>query len=138
MATEYFAPRRQDADLTVTTALPAAAGAVNSSSIDLQAASHPFIPDNVEFEIGSPSLTSTELPNTKTVIYKVAHSTDDTTFADILTDYYTVTGTGSTVAASNKRFMLPSDVNRYVRVTATTLAGSGDCSGSNFTLKLLT
>jgi hypothetical protein len=137
MATEHFAPRRQDADLTVTTALPAAAGDANSDSIDLNAVA-PFFPNNIEFEIGAPALTAVQLPNTKTCTYKVQHKTDDGSFTDLYPTYYTVTGTGSAIAASTKRFVLPSDVNRYIRVVATTSAGSGDCSGSNFTLKLLT
>ena len=140
MANE-FTYRRQDADLIETKTL-AAAGATpaNGGSIDLGATpAQDSRLAGCELEIGSPVLDATQLPNGETMIYKVEDSADDTTFNDVADLVLTVTGAGGVgAAATTERFRLPSTIRRYIRVVATTSAGTGNCSASSFTTKLLT
>ena len=135
MANE-FARNRQDADLNpAAKALPAAASTTaNTASIDLNAVT-PFVAP-IELNLNTPSLDSTALPNSETVTYELEHSTDDTTFTDVyILDGALQTGAGGAGdSGGDFRFTLPSDINRYIRVSATTSSSTGDCSGSNMTL----
>jgi len=137
MANE-FAPRKNDAAVSpAAKSLPAAAGTENTASIDLNAVA-PFLPGNVEFELTTPTLAVGALPNGETVTYELEDSADDTTFADVyILDEALQTGAGGAGATgATIRFNVPSNVGRYVRVSATTSGGSGDCSASSMTLKL--
>jgi hypothetical protein len=136
MANE-FARRRQDADVNAAAkALPAAAStAVNTASINLKSGA--FLSD-VEFEIQAPDLNTTELPDTRTLTYSVYESSDDSTFTLLYDSVLVQTGAGGAGAsAENQRFRVPAEVLQYIRVTATTGASTGDCSGSTVSLVAL-
>lgn len=140
MANE-FTHRRQDANLIETKALPAAGSTTaNGGSIDLETTpAQDARLAGCELEIGSPALGATPLPNGETVTYKVEDSADDTTFTTVADSVLVVTGAGGVgCAAATERFRLPATIRRYVRVAATTSAGTGSCAASNFTAKLLT
>jgi hypothetical protein len=85
-----------------------------------------------------PALAVGALPNGETVTYGLEESTDDSTFTDVYTLSEALqTGAGGAGAATaTVRFCLPSNISRYIRVSATTSGGSGDCSGSNMTLTI--
>ena len=137
MANE-FAPNKTDAALNpAAKSLPAVTGTENSASIDLNAVD-PFIPGKTEFQLVTPALTVVELPNGETVTYGLEDSEDDSSFADVYTLSEALqTGAGGAGAATGTvRFCPPSDVRRYIRVTATTSGGAGDCSGSNMTFTI--
>ena len=136
MANE-FARRRQDADVNpAAIALPAAAStAINTASIDIGAGD--FLPQ-LEFEIQAPVLNTTQLPDTRTVTYLVADSANDSSFATIYDSVLVQTGaSGAGAAAANARFSLPAETRRYIRVTATTGASTGDCSAVTVSLVAL-
>ena len=136
-----------DLELTKTKALPAAVGSVSTAGLyvspGVAAATGPdgeFLAD-VELEISAPILTTTELPDTETMIYKVEHDDDPVfgTVADLYgADVLTQTGAGAAgAAAATKRVKLPADVKRYVRVTATGSTSIGSCVAKSVTAKLL-
>jgi hypothetical protein len=138
MANE-FAPRKTDAALNpAAKTLPSAQSTtVYTASMDLNAVT-PFIPGNVEFQLVTPALNTTQLPDSRTVTYALQDSADDSSFATILTlNEATQTGASSAGAASGTvRFSPPSDVRRYIRVAITTGASTGDCSAASATFTI--
>lgn len=126
-----------DADLTVTRALTAADGSVTCTDFDLGTNSKGFAPENVELEIAIPSLTGSELASADTLITLVqgGAAASPTTSLGMTK---TLTGTGSTLAATTYRFRLPPDCPRYVNVKFTTAGTSGDMSAKSATVRILT
>ena len=129
--------RLADAQFEVTKALPNGAAAVNSDSMDLEVSSDGLHLANCELEITAPALDTADLPDTKTMTYKVEESDDDSSFNTVADSVLVQTGaSGAGAAAATVRVRLPSDVKRYVRVTATN-SGTGDASDKSLTAKLL-
>lgn len=123
----------RDASLTVTRALPTADGTVTSSDIDLGPG--PYQGENFELSIEVPELSSTLLPSADTLTITVqagASATPSTT----LNLVKVITGTGSTIAAQELRFRLPSNCGRYVNVKFVAAGGTGDQSGVSATIAL--
>ena len=134
MANE-FARNLKDEQTTLTRALTAADGSVTSSDIDLGAyLSGPTL-ENVELSIEVPSLTSSELASADTLTLTVqgGASASPTTSLNLVK---VITGTGSTVAAQEIRFRLPSDCPRYINVKGTTAGTTGDMSAKSLTIAL--
>ena len=132
MANE-FARNIKDANTTVTRALPTADGTVTSSDLDLGADTYKG--ENFELSIEVPALTSTHLPSADTLTITVqggASATPSTT----LNLVKVITGTGSTIAAQEIRFRLPSDCPRYINVKFVAAGGTGDISGVTATIAL--
>lgn len=130
----------KDANLIKTVALPDSAGDANSPSIDLEHTAHGDHLVDMELEASAPVLTATELPDDETATYKVEHSDDDSSFATVPGCAAVITQTGASgagAAAATEKVRLPRDVKRYVRVTATTSAGAGDCSGKSLSAALV-
>lgn len=104
-------------------ALPAAASTSTvSTGVDLgTAAGNNFRDGNVEFELSVPALSTTIVPDTRTVTYVVESSStsnfaaiDQTLMAEVQT------GAGAAgVGAFLKRVRLPSNCARYVRFKVT-------------------
>jgi hypothetical protein len=132
MANE-FARKIQDANLTTTKALPAAAANNSHDGIDLGLSYHS--PGNVELEISWPAITA--LVDDKTIIFTVNDSADNSSFTSLgLT--HTLTGAGGVgVAAGTKRFRLPSNTRRYINVNQAVLTAGGTLTASSTTVKLL-
>ena len=88
-----------------------------------------------EFVISCPALTTAILGDGATMTYKVEHS--DSYSADFVTLIPAIalqTGaSGAGAAAITRRFRLPSDVKKYVRITATNSA-SGNASTKSVSL----
>ena len=126
----------QDFDLTVTTALPAAAANADSASIDLEATG-PAALESVEIELSVPA--TPDLVDDKTVIFTFQDSADDSTFAAISElATLTITGAGGAgAAATSTKVRLPSTTARYINVNASTLAAAGDNTGVSYTWKIL-
>ena len=133
--------RKQDAELNEVIALPDADGTVYTTGHDLGA-----VPADdarlagMELEVRAPVLDGTALPVGGTVVYVVQHSTAlasgyASLYGTVLTQTAAVSVGGA--AEATKRVRLPSDCNRYVRISATT-ASAGDCSDSDAELRLLT
>jgi len=126
----------QDFDLTVTTALPAAAANVDSASIDLEAIG-PAALESVELEISLPA--TPDLTDDDTITLTIQDSADDSTFASVeeLATLVVTGAGGAGAAAATRKVRLPSSTKRYINVNAAVLTGGGDNTDVSFTWKLL-
>jgi len=128
-----------DKSLTVSVALPAAAGTAVTAGIDLGLkAGRDFVPE-MEFEVSVPATPS--LVEAKTIIIDI-ETDDDVAFGTpkkIADNLITVTGAASAAggAAASERFRVPTNVERYIRASATVLTGGGDNTAVSITLKPL-
>jgi hypothetical protein len=129
----------KDANLNVTKALPNGAATIYSDGIDLGHGSRGDFLAEVELKVSAPALTTTQLPDTKTMTYTVQH--DDAvgfgTVADLYSAVIVQTGAGGAgAAAATFTLRLPVDVKRYVRIKAVN-SGAGDASGASLTCEVL-
>jgi hypothetical protein len=125
-----------DANLAKTTALPAAAAANYSATIDLNSLTAGRVP-RVELAVTMPATPS--LVDAKTIILTVKDSADNITFAAVA-DLPTITALGAGgvgAAAVARRFKLPIGIQRYVRLDAAVLAAGGDNTAISTTLALV-
>jgi hypothetical protein len=138
----------RDGLMNATIALPAAAGAVHTPVIDLGAPSADGAPATdfvaqCELLVTAPALDTTQLPDTTTAIYEVEQSANGTSnFTALTAALITQTGAdGAGAAAATARLRLPTNVQRYIRVTVTTAnvgeADAGDCSGASVLAEML-
>jgi hypothetical protein len=125
----------KDALLTITRALPTADGTVVSSDFDLQAVAPEVTAEVFELVLEVPALSAVLLPSAKTLTITVrsGSAAAPTTSLNLVK---VVTGTGSTIAAQEVRFRLPSTVARYVNVQYVAAGGTGDQSGVSVTQTL--
>ena len=130
------ARNRRDADLEAAIALPDGAGTVNSASIDLGAGDVHI--SGAEIDIHGPVLAFANFGNGDTMVYDLQTSTDDDTFTDLYSAVLTQTGAGGVgAAAADVRVGVGSEMARYLRVQIT-LTGTGNNSGVNGEIRLLT
>lgn len=131
---------RKDAELQETITLPDCSGGAATAvctAIDL-GAGDAFLAD-CELHLAAAALTLTEAPAGATMTYSVEHSSDNSAFATLVDELLVQTAsTGSAIAASQKRFRIPTDCNRYIRIKASGNATADDCSDSSSTVSLLT
>ncbi|MBA7711874.1 hypothetical protein ES703_120841 [subsurface metagenome] len=136
---------RKDATLIETKALPAADGSVSSAAFDLGGVGKQDFVAACDLKVTAPVLTTTELPDADTMIYKVETSADDSTYVTLYGAVITQTGAGGAGAATTN-IVVPlrgridstsGNLRRYVRVTATGAGTIGDCSGKELTAELL-
>ena len=132
MANE-FARNIKDEELLVTRALPTADGTVTSDDLDLGADTYKG--ENYELSIEVPALSAALLPSadTLTITVQGGASAAPSTSLNLVK---VITGTGSTIAAQELRFRLPSDCPRYVNVKFVAAGGTGDQSGVSATVAL--
>jgi hypothetical protein len=132
-----------DANYIVTQALPASASAtVNSTALDLGdvVSGIPYATtETINLQVLAPALSTTILPDTRTMTYVVADSADNSTFAAIGTLASQVqTGAGSAgAAAATYTFKLPPNTRRYVRVQISSGASTTNASATTATLQLV-
>lgn len=129
--------RLADANLTKTKALPAAAAANATDSIDLGQTTLGPAADHIEVEISIP--TTPALVDDKTITLTLKDSADDSTFAAIPA-IATLVQTGASsagAAAASRRFKLPPSTRRYLRLDAAVLTAGGDNTAVSYTLKVL-
>jgi hypothetical protein len=125
----------QDASLINETALPAAASTtVHGASFDLENGPMGDVVADFQFNVALPVLNATELPNTDTLTVDIEHSLDNVTFTTLIPQVLIATGAGGVgSAAAVFATRLPVDINRYVRASATTSAGTATMAASNMT-----
>jgi len=125
----------QDLALTITRALPTADGTVTSTDFDLGNSSPDVTAESFDLVLAIPALTSTHLPSadTLTITVQSGAAVTPTTTTNLVK---VITGTGSTIAAQEVRFRLPSTVGRYVNVKYVAAGGTGDISGVSVTQTL--
>lgn len=130
--------RRRDVLTKQTKALPSGAGSIYTTAHDLRRQSsggHGDHMADVELLVSAPALTNAQLGSGHTMKYTVQHSHDNSTFADLYTDEIIQTGAGAGAVAATKRFRLPTDVYRYVRVKVTA-SNANDASDASVTAEL--
>lgn len=126
----------QDASLNpVAIALPAAASSsIQSAVIDLGADT--YKPEDVELQLSVPALTTTMVPDTRTVNYIIETSATSvfTTVAQTINNDQVAGAAGAGVAAYLSRVRLPSNCARFVRCKITLGASCTDSSAVSATL----
>jgi len=128
--------RLADANLTKTKALPAAAAANASNSIDLGQTTLGPNADYMEVLIEIEATPA--LVDDKTITLTVKDSADDSTFTAI-PSLATLVQTGAASAgavAASRRIKLPPSTRRYIRLDATVLTAGGDNTAKSYTLKV--
>jgi hypothetical protein len=101
----------RNSEVYTTRALPTADGTVTSSDLDLGV--RPYDLESIELLISVPELSATNLPSADTLTITV-QSGSSATPSTSLNLVKVITGTGSTIAAQEVRFRLPSTTERYV------------------------
>ena len=133
-------PQVRDALVKTTVELPDAAETNTSTAIDTgKATTSGEQPGNVEFLVSAPALTTTQLPDTKTITYNIIHSdnADLSSSSALLSAVITQTGAGGAgAAAATFRFKLPSTAKRYIGLTAVGVA-TVDADDADGTLEAL-
>ena len=114
----------KDLNLTITTALPGVDGTVTTTDFDLGCAAPSPTLRETELVIEVPALTSTHLPSSKTLTITV-QSGETATPSTTTNLVKVITGTGSTIAAQDVKFYLPSGTGRYVNVKFVGAGGTG-------------
>lgn len=117
---------RKDASLIITVALAAAGANVNSDAIDFEAVAPGVTLETVELEVALPATPN--LANDKSITVSVQDSADGVTFADIdsLASLIVTGADAAGAGAVTRKYKLPSDTRRYVRVNAATEADGGN------------
>lgn len=123
----------KDADLSVTTALPAAAANNSSAAIDLGSVTLGAAAESVEYKIDVPILPA--LIDDKTVIFTLTDS------ATVGGSYVAISGTGSftvtgtetpgTPAALEFFGKLPVSTRQFIKLKQTVLTGAGVNTGES-------
>lgn len=129
--------RLLDANLTKTKALPAAAAANYSNSIDLGSTTLGPVADEIELDISIEATPA--LVDDKTITLTVKDSADDSTFTAIpsLATLVQTGAGGAGAAAASRRLKLPPSCRRYIRLDAAVLTAGGDNTAKSYTLKVL-
>jgi hypothetical protein len=128
----------KDASLSVTRALPNGAATVTSTAIDVQNSTRGDFVAPAELVITAPALATGVLANAATMTFNVIHSAnaDLSSPATIAASVLVQTGAGGAGApAAVARFRLPTNVRRYVGLTATN-SGAGNASAQSVTMAL--
>jgi hypothetical protein len=94
--------------------------------------------ETVNLQVLAPALSSTILPDTRTMTYVVADSADNSSFTAIGTLASQVqTGASSAgAAAATYTFKLPPNTRRYVRLQITSGGSTTDASAKTATIQL--
>jgi hypothetical protein len=124
----------RNSEVYTTRALPTADGTVTSSDLDLGV--RPYDLESIELLISVPELSATNLPSADTLTITV-QSGSSATPSTSLNLVKVITGTGSTIAAQEVRFRLPSTTERYVNVKFVAAGGTGDMSAKTATVQLV-
>jgi hypothetical protein len=129
----------RDAQLISTVALPEDDTPVYSAVFDLGHGAKGTWMGDFDLRIQCDALTSTQVADTDAIVYSV-QDCDEPTFSSprvILPGVITQLGVSTDGAAAvDKRFGLPSDVQRYVRVEAQHSESDTDASAKNFETSL--
>jgi len=131
----------QDAGLIATKALPAAGAVAYTAAIDLgarNAIQGDFLAA-CEFEVSVPA--TPDLVEAKTIIFDIETDNDVEwgSAKNVNDNILTITGAALAAGgvAGSQRFRLPTNVERYLRASATVLADGGSNIAVSFTLKAL-
>jgi hypothetical protein len=126
-----------DADLKKTSALPAAAAANYTASIDLGSEDDAVL-EEIEVEVVLPDVPA--LIDDKDITLTLKDSADDSSFSAIVgLDPIVVTGVDTPGADGvTRKFRLPSSTRQYLRLDASVESGGGDNTGVDYYFRILT
>jgi hypothetical protein len=129
--------RLYDASLTKTKALPAAAAANYTDSVDLGNTILGPTADDVELLVSIEATPS--LADTKSITLTIKDSADDSTFTALASAAtLVVTGASSAgAAAAERRYKLPPGTRRYLRVDAAVESSGGSNIAKSYSFKIL-
>lgn len=127
----------KDQNAMVSKAHPAAGATANSDAIDLGSKTPGPLTDKIQARIYSGAAPT--LADTRSLTVSLQDSADGVTFAAVPSVATMVqTGAGGAGAAAVERTIyLPPNIRRYVRVSSTASASTGDQTGVTFGLDLL-
>lgn len=127
----------RDTNLKVTKALPAAAATNYSDAIDLLDSAPGLKMRNAQIEVALPATPS--LVDAKTVTLTLQDSADNSTFTAI-PSLSTIVATGASsagAAAVTRKYKLPEDVRRYIRLKQDVLTAGGDNTAISTSLSVI-
>lgn len=120
-------------------ALPSAASS-STYSDDVDLGADAYKPETVEVELSVPALTTTMVPDTKTVTYTIDTSATPTatwSSDQVLLSVVQTGGSSAGVAALTARVRVPSDCAQYLRGGVTLGADCTSSAAVSATLKVL-
>lgn len=136
-------PDLKDATLKVSHALPNGSAAATLSALGIDTgktnATLGFQSGNVAARITAPALNTTQLPDTKTMVYDLVSSDSSNLGTPTVVQAGVITQTGAGgagAAADEKTIRIPPDCKRYLGIK-TTNSGAGDASDVDGTLELV-
>lgn len=125
---------QQDLLLTVTTALPAQNTNSNSASLDLGVAAPEYAGEHSELVVLVPATTTA---TGQTITVTVQDSADNSSFATVAAlATLVLTGASNATAATTRRWRLPSNIRRYVRINRAMSATTGDQTAISTTMRI--
>lgn len=134
MGKEVNRRHAEDALLSVSKALPAAAASNNSDSIDIGGAG----PHRESLKLRVDVPVNSVLVATKTLTLTLQDSSDDSSFASVDDPSAAITIVGDTgFAAATYYFDIRQNSNQYVRVLQAVETGGGDNTGTTITYSLV-
>jgi hypothetical protein len=128
-----------DKELNRTKALPNGAANVSTDVLDLGHGTMGRLLAQMEFLVSAPAMNTTEMPNSKTMIYSIETDNDVAFGSPTVVNAALITQTGAGgvgCAAASARFRLPTNCERYVRIKATGSA-AGNSSTATMTFQPL-
>lgn len=135
-----FGRQQTDASLTATFALPSSASSSTNQATPFDLGADLYKTENVEVELSVPALSTTIVPDTRTVTY-ILETCTATNFSTIDQTLYSETFTGASsagVGAQTKIVRLPSNCARYLRGKVTFGASTTTGAAVSATVKILT
>lgn len=137
MASSDFSRNINDANFSVTRALPVAVnGNVTSTDFNLEGGTY-NAPSHMELEVVVPALNATQLPNAATLQVTVQGGASASPTTELFRAPV-ITGAGGVGAAAvTFRYRLPSNCPKFLNVKFQGAGTTGDQSGATATIKLL-
>jgi hypothetical protein len=135
-------PAFADNELIETVSLHNGAGTTLGAAIEVGCGTPDDFPENGEFKIEAPALTTTQLPNSETMSYSLVTDDVDTfnssALVVLLPNVLVQTGAGSAGAAATSWQGRPpiGGIRKYIGIKAVK-TGTGDCSTVSATLSYL-
>ena len=111
---------------------------MDGAAIDLGQGSFGDFVAQSEFKVTAPAVTTTMVPDTRTMTYSVIHSdnSDLSSPSVLISSIITQTGAGGAgAAAASATFRVPVDVKRYIGVRVVSGASTTDSSAVSATLE---
>lgn len=126
-----------DKNLTVATAIAAAAGTVTSTAFDTGDNTSGNFPEGVDLEVAVPATGN--LVSAAVLTFTVLADTANPPTAVLAPSLsFTITGTAGNGAATTRRWRVPANAGRYIGIKEDSgTSGAGDNTAVSFTTRLL-